>query len=59
MVGPDDPDDPEDPDFLHVIPVDDLRPHTASADCWCSPTLLRSEPVYVHHSADGREKKPH
>lgn len=41
---------------LHVVPTNDLRDHTSSVDCWCSPTEDKSEPnVYIHHSMDGRE----
>jgi len=44
---------------MHVIPVDDLRPHIASADCWCSPVREPDVPVYVHQAADGRDKEKH
>ena len=37
----------------HVVPLDDLRTHAASRDCWCSPT--DDEGVFVHHSLDKRE----
>lgn len=40
-------------DAIHVMPVNDLREHLCSKDCWCSPT--EDEGVYVHHSLDGRE----
>lgn len=41
----------------HVMPINDLREHIASADCWCKPTALIDEPsVYVHHSMDRREE---
>lgn len=41
---------------LHVVPVNDLRPHSTDSDvtCWCKPT--EDEPgVIVHNSMDGRE----
>ena len=42
---------------IHVIPLQDLREHSASPDCWCGPTLDDEEfDVYIHHSLDGREK---
>ena len=42
----------------HVVPVDDLREHEASVDCWCQPELLDddyADCVYLHASMDGRE----
>lgn len=36
-----------------VVPLDDLRPHVNSVDCWCGP-LFQGE-VLVHNSADRRE----
>lgn len=38
----------------HVHPIDDLRPHTLTADCWCGPT--DDDGVMVHHSMDRREE---
>ena len=40
---------------MHVIPVNDLREHEASADCWCRPTPDEEHDIFVHHSLDGRE----
>lgn len=40
----------------HVVPLNDLRDHEPSKDCWCHPTLDDDEErVYIHHSLDGRE----
>lgn len=42
---------------LHVIPINDLRPHSTDSDaqCWCNPT--EDEPgVIVHNSMDDREQ---
>jgi hypothetical protein len=42
---------------LHVYPLNDLREHQMSIDCWCKPTPLEDEPnVIVHHSMDKREE---
>lgn len=49
------------PENWHVVPLNDLREHEYSADCWCEP-LLDDEAgglVYVHHSLDGRERAVH
>jgi hypothetical protein len=37
----------------HVIPVDDLREHHASLECWCGP--VEDDGVVVHNALDGRE----
>jgi hypothetical protein len=42
---------------IHVLPVDDLREHRASVECWCHPTPHEDEPkVILHHSMDLREQ---
>lgn len=52
----------------HVVPLDDLRPHSLCEHCWCKPLLDISgtdDPIYIHNSMDGREdyetgkRKPH
>ncbi len=37
----------------HVIPIEDLKEHEESPECWCNPT--ETEAVWVHNAADGRE----
>jgi hypothetical protein len=48
-------------DGWHVIPLNDLKEHECSADCWCEPTLDDEAEglVYVHHSLDSREREVH
>jgi hypothetical protein len=42
---------------VHVIPLEDLRDHTTSTDCWCCPTEEGDcSGVWIHHSLDNREK---
>jgi hypothetical protein len=43
----------EDADMMHVMPVDDERPHVVT-DCWCQPTF--DGICFIHHSFDGRER---
>lgn len=38
----------------HIYPVDDLREHDISPDCWCKPTTGDDRHIY-HHASDGRE----
>lgn len=42
---------------VHVLPVDDLREHEETAECWCSPRLEYAGvgEVVIHNSMDGRE----
>lgn len=40
----------------HVVPVDDLREHDLTPDCWCTPTVDSVSFVAVHNAADQREK---
>jgi hypothetical protein len=37
----------------HILPLNDLRPHTLS-DCWCQPA--DDDGVIVHNSMDQRER---
>ena len=42
---------------VHVVPMNDLKDHIASVDCWCGPTEDDERPgVWVHHSMDRREE---
>lgn len=43
--------------MIHVVPVNDTRPHEDSSACWCHPSVDFDlpEPVAVHNSDDGRE----
>ena len=42
---------------VHVLPVNDWRPHEATKNCWCNPTPDEQNPrVIVHHSMDRREE---
>lgn len=44
----------------HVVPQDDLREHITDVSCFCFPTQDSADPyLYVHHAADGREKREH
>jgi hypothetical protein len=40
--------------MIHVTPLDDLREHFRSPDCWCGPT--EEDGYFVHHSMDRREE---
>jgi hypothetical protein len=48
----------EDSDSIaHIIPVDDLKPHTESKYCKCKPNIQHGDSyiLVVHYSYDGRE----
>lgn len=42
---------------LHVLPIEDLREHEETRDCWCGPRLEQEGEtmIVVHNSLDGRE----
>lgn len=50
---------------VHVMPINDERSHSCSADCWCSPRVEYLDPatnlpyprgpMVVHNAADCRE----
>ena len=47
---------------IHVVPLNDLREHVISENCWCKPTEDDGWPsvwgpsVWVHHAMDKREE---
>ena len=44
------------PEQIHIVPLNDLREHIASVDCWCKPTEDEWRDVGVHHSGDRGEE---
>jgi hypothetical protein len=42
----------------HVLPTDDLKPHTEDSTCECKPRVIfeNGEMIIIHNSFDGREK---
>lgn len=46
------------PQTVHVMPVNDMREHVESGDCWCQPSIERfsnGNALIVHNAMDGRE----
>lgn len=51
------------PPDIHITPINDLREHLDSRDCWCKPRIEIEEDfltdekkvLVIHHSLDGRE----
>lgn len=42
---------------IHTIPVNDLREHETSRECWCRPKQDEDEPsLWIHNSMDRREE---
>jgi hypothetical protein len=43
---------------FHVLPVNDLREHDETLECWCKPEIQEDEgaTIVVHNSMDGRGK---
>lgn len=46
---------------IHVVPLDDLKDHDHTGECWCNPEPEYDNPVmvYIHNSLDGRELEFH
>lgn len=44
--------------MIHVLPINDLRAHTCSTECWCHPDVDddEGEGIAIHHSMDRREE---
>lgn len=41
---------------VHVMPLDDTKPHDESRSCACHPRIdIRANNVVIHNSYDGRE----
>lgn len=39
---------------VHILPLNDLRQHEESSDCWCEPKI--DGDIIVHNALDEREK---
>ena len=44
-------------DDIHVTPLNDLRKHADSRECWCKPVIYDEAdmPIVVYNSMDRRE----
>lgn len=40
---------------MHVVPIDDLKEHIDTPECWCKPTKDEEYDLYTHHAMDRRE----
>lgn len=42
---------------LHILPINDLKPHEKSTTCECEPKVIYEdgEMIVIHNSYDGRE----
>lgn len=53
--------------FINILPINDLRPHTECENCWCEPRIEQhgDSHMVIHNALDEREKyetgerKPH
>lgn len=43
--------------MLHIIPLNDLKPHEESTTCDCEPSIIEQsgEMICIHNAYDGRE----
>ena len=43
-------------DIWHVLPINDLRDHIESPNCWCRPKRDEEDQrIIIHNSMDNRE----
>lgn len=44
-------------DTWHVVPLNDLKEHTDTEECWCRPDVdyVGVGTIVTHHAADDRE----
>lgn len=42
---------------IHIIPINDTKPHVEESTCECGPKLEveNGEMIFIHNSFDGRE----
>ena len=43
-------------EIIHVLPLNDLRPHIESPHCPCRPRIEGEGCLIVHHAYDGRDR---
>lgn len=45
--------------MIHIIPLNDLKPHTEDSMCTCGPSVIteNGEMICTHNAYDGREYK--
>lgn len=41
-------------DQIHITPINDLREHVLTAECWCRP-MTDEDGLVVHNAMDQRE----
>ena len=43
--------------IIHVLPIDDLKPHEENSTCECEPAveIVEGGMLVIHNSWDGRE----
>lgn len=42
--------------FMHIEPVEDLKEHILTKNCWCLPTIDEEYDLIIHNSMDRREE---
>jgi len=41
---------------IHTVPLEDIREHKTTKDCWCNPEIEEEYGLVIHNAADEREK---
>lgn len=42
--------------IIHVLPINDLRPHVESKYCLCKPIIEENGLLIIHNAFDGRDR---
>lgn len=42
--------------MTHVIPINDLKPHEPTEECWCFPLVVPDLHMVTHNAKDCRER---
>lgn len=40
---------------IHVIPINDIKEHEESINCWCCPTRDKEDPTVIIHNVFAEE----
>lgn len=40
---------------FHILPINDMREHEETSECWCDPDYDMELGVWIHKSLDGCE----
>jgi hypothetical protein len=42
---------------IHILPINDMRPHIESRYCLCNPKIEENGFLIIHNAYDGRDRR--